>query len=224
MSDRDLTGRTFWDLKVTAKLSEKIRKEEAWLCDCRCGEKTTATRSQILTGRKKSCGCRRRRTPANALDLRGKVINGIKVIDRSGKTARDNALWLCECKCGNKFTANATTLRRGEIVSCGCERTAQAENARNILQTNKTVDGVAVPLLTKRVRSDSGTGHKGIYKRIRRGREYYEANITVKGKRIYAAPEKTLDAAIAARKLLEDKYHKPYIDALEDIENGQGSD
>lgn len=74
----------------------------------------------------------------------------------------------------------------------------------------KTVDGVPIPLLTKKVRSDSKSGHKGIYKRFRKSREYYEVNITVKGKRMYTTAT-ILEDAIKKRKELEEKYHEPII-------------
>jgi hypothetical protein len=78
--------------------------------------------------------------------------------------------------------------------------------------TDRTVDGVQVPLLTKKVRSDSGTGVKGVYRRLRNGVEYYEAHITVKGKRIWGPIRRTLAEAIADRKALEEQYHKPYLE------------
>jgi len=213
-------GQKFTRLTAKEKLAEKWHNEEAWLCECECGEMTIATKGQLLSGRKKSCGCLRKKTPANALDLAGKIVNGIKVIERAGRTARDNAVWLCECKCGERFLAAGTQLRRGEIVSCGCERPAQAANARNVLMIEKSIDGVAVPLLTKKVRSDSGTGIKGVHRRVRKGKEYFEAYISVKGKRIWAPPRTNLAEAIADRKRLEQEYHKPYIDQLEGQDDG----
>lgn len=153
-----------------------------------------------------------RKTPPNALDLAGKKFGKLMAIERAGSTKNGNALWLCECECGNTTRANATTLRRGETVSCGCDKRKQIDNARNVLMTEKTVDGVPVPLLTKKVRSDSSTGHKGIRKRIKKGKVCYEANITVKGKRYWSTSFTDINDAIAARKDLEKKYHKPYLE------------
>ncbi|WP_256846891.1 hypothetical protein [Paenibacillus sp. Pae108] len=206
-----------FELLVTVtKLAEKLYNEETWLCRCDCGEQTKATKSQLLGGKKKSCGCLRKKPPQNALDLTNQKFGSLKAVKRDGKTKNETALWLCECDCGNTIKANATLLRRREITSCGCERKAQIEKARNTLLGEKSVDGVPVPMLTKKVRSDSGTGHKGVHKRIRKGKEYYEAYITIKGKRKYAGPFKYLADAIAARKRLEVEYHEPYIKTLED--------
>jgi hypothetical protein len=213
-------GQKFTRLTAKEKLADKLHNEEAWLCECECGKTTVATKSQLTGGRKKSCGCLRKETPANALDLAGQTFGKLKVIGRSGSNEKGSALWLCECKCGNTKKFTATVLRRGEATSCGCELESQIKNARNVLATEKSVDGVAVPLLTKKVRSDSGTGIKGVHRRVRKGKEYFEAYISVKGKRIWAPPRTNLAEAIADRKRLEQEYHKPYIDQLEGQDDG----
>ena len=207
-------GDRYNNLVAVERLPKKLRNEEAWSCVCDCGNETVATRSQLLGGRKKSCGCLRRKSPANLIDLTGKRFGSLVVVGRNGRTSTDSALWLCKCDCGRDVTVSGTLLRRGDAVSCGCQKPAQAENARSILLTEKSVDGVQVPLLTKKVRSDSSTGYKGIRRRERNGKVYYDAYITVKGKRISAAPKKTLDEAVEERRRLEEQYHKPYIEAL----------
>ena len=208
-------GQKFTLLTARERIATLGHEEESWLCDCECGNTVVATKSQLLSNRKKSCGCLRKRTPANVLDLGGQTINGIKVIERAGSTSGGTALWLCECHCGNRFTAASTLIKRGDITSCGCAKPAQIQNARNVLLAEKSIDGVPVPLLTKKVRSDSSTGHKGVYRRVRKGKEYFEASITIQGKRVWASPRTSLSEAIADRKRLEAQYHQPIIDQLE---------
>ncbi|WP_348658941.1 hypothetical protein [Heyndrickxia faecalis] len=221
-NDVDLTGRTFYDLTVKSRHTEKLYKETAWVCECVCGNITYATTGQLLHGRKKSCGCRRKRTPGNALDLTGKRFGKLTVIERSGTLENGRALWLCRCDCGNTIVTNATTLRRGEAKSCGkCLVDERIKHAREDLMNNKTVDGVPVPLLTKKVRSDSGTGHKGVHRRIRKGKEKFEVSITVKGKRMHIGTFNKLEDAINARKAAEKEYFEPYIKALEEKEREQ---
>jgi len=221
-NDVDLIGKTFYDLTVIAKHTEKLYKEVAWVCKCSCGNQTYATTSQLLHGKKKSCGCRRKKTPPNALDLTGKKIGKLTVIKRSGTNKNGSALWLCQCECGNTIETNATTLRRGEAMSCGkCIKNDQIKHAREDLMTNKTIDGVQVPLLTKKVRRDSGTGYKGVHRRVRRGKEKFEVSITVKGKRKYVGTYDKLEDAIKARKHAEKEYHEPYIKALEEKNNNE---
>ena len=156
----------------------------------------------------------RHKSPPNVLDLAGKRFGMLVAIERAGKTKNDNALWLCLCDCGNTAIANATSLRKGDTVSCGCIQKDRICHARQVLTDDMTIDGVVVPLLTKKTRSDSRTGHKGVSKRVRKGLTRYEVSITVKGKRIYLGAYKNIEDAIAARKAGEIEYFDPYIQAL----------
>jgi len=209
-------GQRFDELEVIEESPEKVRKEKAYICRCSCGETTIATKSQLLTGRKKSCGCLRKRTPPNALDLTGQRFGDLEVIERDGTNKRGQALWLCRClRCGNLRPFTATILRIGGATSCGCARSDQIRRANAVLRTDMSVDGVQIPILTKKVRSDSGTGVKGVYRRVRKGVVYYEAHISVKGKRVWGPSRRTLAEAIADRKAFEEEYHKPYIEKLE---------
>lgn len=125
---------------------------------------------------------------------------------------------MCKCDCGNKVKSNATSLRRGDITSCGCERKERIKIARKTLEKDKTIDGVKVPLLTKKVRSDSKSGHKGVHKRNRKGKIVYEVKISLKGIQKHIGTFKDLDDAIKAREEAEKKYHHPYIKKLKDRE------
>ncbi|EHQ62312.1 hypothetical protein PDENDC454_10490 [Paenibacillus dendritiformis C454] len=221
MSNKVEIGMTFGELTVLRQHAEKLHKERAWVCLCSCGNETLATNGQLVRGVKKSCGCLRKKTPANALDLTGQRFGRLNVIERAGTTAKGNALWRCACDCGNEKIANATLLRRGDIVSCGCASSEQIDSARTNLLTSKSIDGVQVPRLTQKVRSDSGTGHKGITRRYRNGKEIYEAYISVKKIRKHVGTFSDLDKAIRARDKAEKEYHAPYIKALEEKENEQ---
>ncbi len=205
-------GQKFGELTAKQESVERLRGEIAWICECSCGNKTLATKGQLLRGAKKSCGCLRKKSPVNTIDMVGREFGKLTVIERSGATKNDNAQWLCQCDCGETTIAMGTSLRRGDTVSCGCDNIKQITKAREILHNELSVDGVQLPLLTKKVRSDSGTGHKGVSKRVRKGRISYEVSIGVKGKRIHVGTYKTLGVAIAARKAAEEKYHKPYLE------------
>ena len=211
-----MPGQRFGELEVIEISPEKLWNEAAYICRCSCGEITVATKSQLLTGRKKSCGCLRKRTPPNALDLTGQRFGDLEVIERAGTNERGQALWLCKChRCGNLKPFTTTILRIGGATTCGCSKHDHIRAARQALDTKYTVDGVQVPLLTKKVRPDSKTGHKGVHRRVRKGTVYYEANITVKGKRIWGPSRTTLAEAIADRKALEEQYHNPYIEKFD---------
>ncbi|GKU79837.1 hypothetical protein [Paenibacillus sp. L3-i20] len=213
----------FGELTTVKEDTVRLRNEVAWICKCSCGEETKATRGQLVKGTKKSCGCLRKKSPKNVLDLANQRFGMLVALERAGKTINDNALWLCKCDCGGHTNANATSLSKGDVVSCGCQRPTQMKKARDVLTNEKSVDGVLVPNLKSSVRIDSKSGHKGVAYRQRKGKEYYEVNLSIKGKRYFAGPFKKITDAIDARKQLEEKYHAPYIKALEVRENGQRS-
>jgi hypothetical protein len=208
-----MPGQKYGELEVIGASPEKLWNEAAYICRCSCGETTVATKSQLQTGRKKSCGCLRKRTPANALDLTGQRFGYLEVIERAGTNERGQALWLCKChRCGNLQPFTATILRIGGAATCGCSKHDHIRAARQALDTKYTVDGVQIPILTKKVRSDSGTGVKGVHRRMRNGKEFFEAHISVKGKRKWGPPRSTLAEAIADRKAFEEQYHRPYLE------------
>jgi hypothetical protein len=58
-----------------------------------------------------------------ALDLTGKRFGQLIAIKRNGsEKKRGNALWLCQCDCGNLTTTRSSYLRKGVTKSCGCFR------------------------------------------------------------------------------------------------------
>ena len=56
----------------------------------------------------------------NAPDLRGKRFGRLLVRDRAGQTKNRNALWFCDCDCGNQARVTGHHLRKGHTRSCGC--------------------------------------------------------------------------------------------------------
>lgn len=202
----------FGELTVLRESLERVRNAIAWECVCSCGNEILVERYRILNGSVKSCGCLRKKSPPNTIDMTGQTFGKLTVVERAGKTIRDNALWLCQCECGKSTVAMGTSLRRGDTVSCGCDNITQMSRARKVLMEDMSVDGVQLPLLNKKVRSDSATKHKGVTRRVRKGKETYEVNITVRGHRRYLGTFTDINKAIAARKAGEEKYHKPYLE------------
>ena len=56
------------------------------------------------------------------LNIAGQRFGKVTVIERRGKNKQGNALWLCQCDCGETFLTRSDTLRRGFCKSCGCHR------------------------------------------------------------------------------------------------------
>ena len=44
------------------------------------------------------------------------------VVGRGPNSSSNDAMWLCQCRCGNTSCVRGADLRRGAVKSCGCER------------------------------------------------------------------------------------------------------
>lgn len=54
-------------------------------------------------------------------DISGQKFGMLTAIKRIGKDNHNNALWLCECDCGNECVRPVVELRRRDNHSCGCK-------------------------------------------------------------------------------------------------------
>ncbi len=70
------------------------------------------------------------------IDETGRVYGRLLVLSRVPQPElsknglyRVGAFWLCQCSCGNKTIANATSLRRGATKSCGCLRKTSGQHS-----------------------------------------------------------------------------------------------
>ena len=55
-----------------------------------------------------------------ANDLTGERFGKLTVVGFAGRDAHGNALWHCECECGNLATVRADRIKSGKTKSCGC--------------------------------------------------------------------------------------------------------
>lgn len=54
------------------------------------------------------------------IDLTGQKFGRLTVIKRDGKNKKRQALWLCQCDCGNLARTTTYLLKSGKTKSCGC--------------------------------------------------------------------------------------------------------
>lgn len=88
-------------------------------CKCDCGRVFKTNQSKFYKA--KSCGCLK----TSKLRARAKIIPGQKfgfltAAESAGKDEFNNALWNCNCFCGNKIKARSSSLLSGKAKSCGC--------------------------------------------------------------------------------------------------------
>lgn len=56
------------------------------------------------------------------LDLIGRRFERLTVLEFAGTTKRGQALWKCQCDCGQEKIISACNLKNGHVRSCGCLR------------------------------------------------------------------------------------------------------
>lgn len=66
------------------------------------------------------------------VDMTGRVIGRLSVIEECGRAKDGHALWRCHCECGNECIVRGRDLRSGNTTSCGCY------NRERAVETNTT--------------------------------------------------------------------------------------
>lgn len=72
------------------------------------------------------------------IDMTGRPIGRLLVIEECGRDSRGEALWLCRCECGNEVIVRGGSLRNENTTSCGCywrERAAESNTTHGASQT-----------------------------------------------------------------------------------------
>ena len=72
------------------------------------------------------------------IDMTGRVIGLLSVIEECGRDSRGEVLWLCRCECGNEVTVRGGDLRSEHTTSCGCyrrEHTAKTHTKHGMRKT-----------------------------------------------------------------------------------------
>lgn len=119
----DRAGKRYGKLVVLNQVTsgaeyERIRQYSTsaiWQCQCDCGNLKVINAERLQKGAK-SCGCSN--GPINELGNR----YGRLTVKARCKPFKGNAVWLCECDCGEEVQVRGTALRYGCTLSCGCWR------------------------------------------------------------------------------------------------------
>lgn len=74
-----------------------------------------------------------------AIDMTGKRVGRLTVLERAGTNSGGNVTWLSRCDCGNRTRSSGTDLRRGRTVSCGCHahdmtKARHAETRKQVIE------------------------------------------------------------------------------------------
>lgn len=158
------------------------------------------------------------------LSILGEIFGKLEVIEKTSHKSpnpKDRKVrWKCRCECGNTCIVSSQNLLSGRTISCGCILNESIKYAKSILHDEYTVDGVVVPNLTRKRRSDYKTGHKGVTVSYNKnGVASYKAMLGFKGTNHYLGRHSTFEDAVRARQKAEEQYFKPFVDKLNDAQH-----
>lgn len=134
----DLVGQKFNMLYVNKFAYQDTQNNYVWECICDCGNITYATSYALKSGHTKSCGCLQKSLAGqhNLKDLTGQQFTKLIVKERYGSTKNGQALWLCQCDCGNIKIASTVSLLHGKTKSCGCMKSSGEQVIQAWLEKN----------------------------------------------------------------------------------------
>ena len=143
--------------------------------------------------------------------------------DKYNKSGEREAL--CRCVCGKEKLVSIATLIRGLSKSCGCKRhlgqtPEQKEGlvkGRELMKQVKAAKaGAGLP---HALNKNSTTGQKGVSYQKKFGT--YRAYITINRKQIHLGSFPTIEEAVKARKVAEEKYFTPCRKIVDEIKKGK---
>ena len=121
-------GDRFGRLTVIGKDFSNGAKRGIWVCQCDCGGEKRTNNLRWSSQGAKSCGCLYKETHGRDLeDISGQIFGRTKVLSKIKTNNQGKWLWECQCSCGKKHLALASSLKRHLVQSCGCQK---AEKAR----------------------------------------------------------------------------------------------
>lgn len=194
-------GDKFGDWTVLA-LSDKTDSSynKYYTCQCVCGTIRTINRGKLISGKSKSCGCKRK------INMTGKIVKNLLFLEPSGYK-NGKVIWKCKClKCGR--ICNRTVSKAKEVGTCGNHRDGKTLNENRKKRTQ--VDGTIVQTLTQKVSKNNTSGIKGVS--FDKTRKLWVAQIGFQGKNYSLGKFKKIEDAEKARKDAEDRFFKPIID------------
>ncbi|SDX97155.1 hypothetical protein [Thermoactinomyces sp. DSM 45892] len=208
----DLTGQTYGRITVLADGGTNNKGIRYWECQCLCGKVKIIRGSSFTSGKTRSCGC----LNGDAIRIRKRVTD-IKVGDRFGLLVtierKSNTLWACICDCGGMKDVESYDLKRKKVKSCGCKKNKELQNTVQHYKRKKEKVGAHVPALKTKVRHNNSTGVKGVGRvQMPNGSIKYSAYLTINGTTHRAGYHDTIEDATIARKDLEEKYHRPFLE------------
>lgn len=169
-------------------------------CRCECGTIKKYLLNSLLKGGTKSCGCIVKNIEYE--NLVGRRFGRLVVVEELEKSELSQARYKCKCDCGNEIEVYGANLLYNQTNSCGC--------IHKICSYNDTIP------------KSNKSGVKGVYYSKRDNQ--WVAKLIYKGKPYRKSfPRSQFEEAVAYRKFLENKYHKPMKDEYKKFKSSKGA-
>lgn len=98
------------------------------------------------------------------IDLTGQRFGRLTVLQKDNKRiTKSGSYWICQCDCGNIKSIKSSSLRRGEIQSCGCLRNERTKQAKEQLGLVDDLIGQRFGLLTVIGKSSKRSAGGSVY-------------------------------------------------------------
>ena len=134
---KDLTETENEYFRIISRAPNGPNYRVRWNCQCKtCGDYCVKEAANI--DRDQSCGCAKKQNIGKSLrkDLTNQKFGKLTAIEYSGKSnISGNAIWICQCECGNKCEVDSNNLTTLHTYSCGCVKySIGVQNILNILK------------------------------------------------------------------------------------------
>ena len=200
----DITGNKYGMLTAIELAGQNDKGRKIWKCRCDCGKEVLVGRHELATNKTRSCGCitvRRRE---------GERIGRLTVLEEVGRDSRRNALWKCQCDCGNIIVVPNKNLIKENTKSCGClQRTIASSNILEVHSKNIR-GGTNLALLNNKLHTDNTSGMKGV--QFRKDRQKWTARIGLAGKTHHLGVYDSFEEAAEARREAEQEFFDPILE------------
>lgn len=102
---------------------DEMRNEKGYavcLCRCDCGNEKTVYKSNLKSGKTKSCGCLEEENRRKYSDISGKRFGRLTAVSPTDQRRDGGIVWECVCDCGTTAYVSFRNLAQGYTKSCGC--------------------------------------------------------------------------------------------------------
>lgn len=153
----NMLGFEFQTWKVISQSDKKSSGNNTyWLCECQiCKKQKELCGTEIRMGRTGVCNHKHQQEKDenyiknDYIKVENSKSNTIKnelgksygrlIVKSFAYTQKSKAYWLCECQCGKTIITKGSSLRNGEVLSCGCLSSYKEEEIVKILEDKNII-------------------------------------------------------------------------------------